>query len=120
MTVHLREAPLDWSFEEMNHEAGSDRVRHFLGLNQTAPAAAATAVGQQQQQAPAAAPRVTVAHRPNRLVLFRSSLFHESDALNFRAGFKNRRVNFTLLFGIRGGYKRGVREQACEASVRQA
>eukprot|EP01051_Picozoa_sp_SAG22_P006766 SAG22_NODE_454_length_10311_cov_4.304446_2_plen_312_part_00 len=128
MTVHLREAPPDWSFEEMNPKAGSDRVRQFLGLPGTvaaaAPLAAAAAAGQQGSAAApgppaaaaaaAAAPHVTVAHRPNRLVLFRSSLFHETDALNFRAGFKYRRINFTLLFGIRGGYKRGVREQACD------
>ena len=45
---------------------------------------------------------VNVKHRANRLVLFKSNLWHMT-AVNmaFRKGYKNRRINFTLLFGQR-------------------
>jgi hypothetical protein len=33
------------------------------------------------------------------MVLFDSNLFHETDTLDFKRGYKNRRINFTLLFG---------------------
>jgi len=41
----------------------------------------------------------TVPYRANRAVLFRSSLYHKTDKHSFRPGFKNCRINFTLLFG---------------------
>ena len=97
MVVHLREVPLSWSFEEFNQ--GGTHIGEHLRLG-----------------TPRQAANLTVAHRPNRLVLFRSSLLHETDALRFRPGFKNRRINFTLLFGIRGGHKKGLHKRACAES----
>ena len=41
----------------------------------------------------------TVPHRTNRAVLFNSKLFHETDAIRFKPGYENRRVNVTYLFG---------------------
>ena len=43
-----------------------------------------------------------IAHRPNRLVLFKSNLFHATDRGSFQEGYSNRRINFTFLFGQRG------------------
>ena len=40
-----------------------------------------------------------VAFRQNRAVLFQSDLFHESARFTFKPGFRNRRINLTLLFG---------------------
>ena len=40
-----------------------------------------------------------VPHRSNRAVLFRSALYHESDTHRFKPGYRNRRVNLTLLWG---------------------
>jgi tetratricopeptide (TPR) repeat protein len=40
-----------------------------------------------------------VPYRENRAVLFESRLFHRSDAPHFAAGYENRRINVTLLFG---------------------
>ena len=39
-------------------------------------------------------------------------LFHETDRFHFKPGYKNRRINITLLFGKRGaGYlEKGKRE----------
>ena len=47
---------------------------------------------------------VTVDHRPNRVVLFNSNLFHKSDEFDFGPGneYTMRRINFTWLFGDRG------------------
>ena len=45
---------------------------------------------------------VTVPYRQNRLVLFDSTLFHRSGRVGFKKGYRNRRVNWTLLFGNRG------------------
>jgi hypothetical protein len=33
------------------------------------------------------------------MVLFDSSLYHRSDSLRFKQGYKNRRINLTLLYG---------------------
>ena len=44
---------------------------------------------------------IRVPHRNNRIVIFNSTLVHESDAFTFKAGYKNRRINFTFLFGNR-------------------
>ncbi len=43
--------------------------------------------------------RTVIPYRANRAVLFDSVLVHESDEINFRDGYENRRVNLTYLFG---------------------
>jgi len=45
------------------------------------------------------ATRVTFPYRRNRAILFESSLFHQSDDFQFAGGYRNFRINFTLLFG---------------------
>jgi hypothetical protein len=47
---------------------------------------------------------VTVPYKENRAVLFDSHLFHVSGAglPGFKNGLKNRRINLTFLFGIKG------------------
>jgi hypothetical protein len=40
-----------------------------------------------------------VPYKCNRAVLFNSSLFHETDRIEFREGYENRRINITYLFG---------------------
>jgi hypothetical protein len=51
------------------------------------------------------AERIRIAHRQNRAVIFNSNLVHETDTLHFRPGDENRRINITMLFGIRGGQR---------------
>ena len=46
----------------------------------------------------AAGARTRIAYRRNRVVMFNSRLFHESDRFSFKSGYKNRRINLTLLF----------------------
>jgi tetratricopeptide (TPR) repeat protein len=45
---------------------------------------------------------ITVPYRANRAVIFDSDLFHETDTIEFREGYENRRINVTMLFGRRG------------------
>lgn len=42
---------------------------------------------------------VTVPYKCNRVVFFPSTLWHASDRSKFKQGWKNRRINLTLLFG---------------------
>ncbi len=74
-------APLDWDFDKYNNDAQA--IRDFLAASH--------------------ARSVTVPHRCNRAVIFDSDLFHETDRLSFREGYLNRRLNITLLYGLRHG-----------------
>jgi tetratricopeptide (TPR) repeat protein len=79
-------APLDWGFDRYNsHETP---IRAFL--------------------AQSGARATKIPYRCNRAVIFDSDLFHETDVMSFRAGYDNRRINITLLYGIRE--KSGARE----------
>ena len=75
-----RQAPIDWDFGAYNKDV--PRMRAFL------------------QRTGARA--ITVPHRQNRAVIFHSDLFHETDAIRFRPGYENRRINITMLYGERG------------------
>jgi hypothetical protein len=44
---------------------------------------------------------VRAPYRANRAVIFDSDLFHASDRPHFREGYLNRRINITLLYGLR-------------------
>jgi hypothetical protein len=73
-------APTSWSFAEMN-KCGSSRCRALLERSAS----------------------VTIPYRRNRLVLFKSTLFHQSVGMRgFPAtGYTRRRINLTFLFGDR-------------------
>ena len=43
--------------------------------------------------------RAKIPHRANRAVLFTSMYVHATDKYKFKPGYKNRRINYTLLFG---------------------
>ena len=47
-----------------------------------------------------------VPYKANRMVLFDSDLLHETAPLRFKKGYKNRRINVTLLFGKACGVQR--------------
>jgi hypothetical protein len=46
-------------------------------------------------------PAVAIPHAPNRAVIFHSDLWHSSDGAKFAHGYRNRRINLTLLYGQR-------------------
>lgn len=74
-----QESPSDWPFQDYNNNEA--RIRAYLRERR--------------------ARSVTVPHRENRVVIFNSTLFHETDRVEFREGYENRRINVTLLYGKR-------------------
>ncbi len=80
LVVWDKEAPADWDFAAYNSNEAA--MRDFLARNNARP--------------------VTVPHRQNRMVIFNSDLFHETDRITFADGYENRRINITLLYGTRG------------------
>jgi tetratricopeptide (TPR) repeat protein len=79
LIVWDKAAPLDWDFTKFN--ADIPAARHFLEGSGARP--------------------ITIPYRANRAVIFDSDLFHETDAISFRDGYENRRINCTLLYGFR-------------------
>lgn len=78
-------APLDWDFTRYNDDVAS--AQDYLTKRK------ATAT--------------TIPYRCNRAVIFDSNLFHKTDAIKFKDGAANRRVNITLLYGQRGEAAKG-------------
>ena len=77
--VYDVEAPLDWNFETYNFN--SKHIRKFLSDSDSG--------------------KTVVPYGENRIVLFNSNLFHETDTIDFKQGYENRRINVTMLFGNR-------------------
>lgn len=72
-------APPDWRFEAFNRDVPA--MRQFLKDSGAKP--------------------TRVPYKANRAIIFDSDLFHETDAISFKEGYENRRVNVTLLYGRR-------------------
>ena len=70
---------MDWGFKIFN--TASERIREFLVERNSG--------------------KMVVPYAENRVVLFNSNLFHETDRLVFKPGYENRRINITMLFGNR-------------------
>ena len=79
LTIFDKAAPEDWSFESYNSR--TDMISRYL------------------EESGAVARHVHYRH--NRALIFRSSLFHRSEAIHFNDGYENRRQNLTLLYGHR-------------------
>jgi hypothetical protein len=77
LIIHRKEPPPDWRVND--YQADVAKIRTFLGDEET--------------------DRIVVPYAANRAVLFNSRLFHESDAVEFQAGYENHRINITMLFG---------------------
>ncbi len=76
-------APLDWDFQKYNTDDKS--IREFLKN--------------------AGSKSVKIPYRANRAVIFDSDLFHETDVITFKEGYENRRINVTLLYGMRENHE---------------
>ena len=77
LKVYHVPAPRDWTFYEYNND--TSRIYSYLA----------------QQRSDC----MTVAYRCNRAVLFNSTLFHETDRIEFVDCYEARRINVTYLFG---------------------
>lgn len=82
LVIYDANAPADW--EAADYNGNDPRVWDFLKRANAKP--------------------VTVPYRVNRAVIFDSDLFHETDLLEFKEGYLNRRINVTMLFGRRTFY----------------
>ena len=78
LVVFTAKPPADWDFEKFNTD--TDFVY-------------------EQLLKPTGYANVTIPHKQNRAVIFDSALFHHTDKFQFKEGYKNRRINLTLLYG---------------------
>jgi tetratricopeptide (TPR) repeat protein len=78
LEVYMREAPLEWNFAKYNND--QEALREFV----------------------AGGDSTVIPYRQNRAIVFNSNLVHRTDAFQFKEGYENRRINITMLFGIRG------------------
>ncbi len=81
LVIWDKPAPLEWDFAQYNNPNAGQNIRDFLATS--------------------AAKSVTVPYRANRAVIFDSDLFHETDRITFKEGYLNRRINITMLYGLR-------------------
>ena len=79
LLVYTHDAPRDWGFRKFNDD--SKTILRYLDSVGSIP--------------------VRVPYRANRAVIFDSDLFHATDRPQFREGYLNRRINITLLYGVR-------------------
>jgi hypothetical protein len=80
LVVYNAEAPLEWGFKTYNRSEKKMREE----------------IHNSDQK------KTIVPYNENRAVLFNSNLFHETDKIEFKEGYENRRINVTMLFGKRG------------------
>tara|TARA_B100001996_G_C18497126_1_gene530007 strand:- start:457 stop:822 length:366 start_codon:yes stop_codon:yes gene_type:complete len=77
LKVYTTPPPKNWTFEKYN--ADQDQIYEFLNSVK--------------------AKHVSSHYKFNRAILFNSSLFHETEEINFKNIYEGRRVNVTYLFG---------------------
>ena len=84
LVIHRAEPPAGWALAGYDRDIGE--IRQFLAASD--------------------AGTIDVPYAENRAVLFRSDLFHQSGPVRFRPGYRNHRINITLLFGEQKGTNR--------------
>jgi hypothetical protein len=78
LVIFTAKPPSDWNFQQYNTDA-EKVVMDILK--------------------PTGFANVTIPYRENRAVIFDSALFHHTDKFHFREGYKNQRINLTILYG---------------------
>jgi hypothetical protein len=79
LVVYELDAPPEWDFVSYNERL--DIIKEYLEQNN--------------------ARAIRIPYRKNRAVIFNSDLFHATDEVNFRPGYEDRRINITMLYGVR-------------------
>ena len=79
LVVYDVQAPINWNFDSYNGKLGA--IRSFLRRKKVS--------------------SFRIPYRQNRAMIFNSDLFHATEAVNFRPGYENHRVNVTMLYGFR-------------------
>ena len=78
LIVYSEPAPKNWDYFDYN--SNSEKIYNYLSLHNSS--------------------SVTVPYKANRAVLFDSTLFHETDEIQFEDSYLGRRINMTYLFGL--------------------
>ena len=79
LIVYNAEAPSEWNFETYN--SNMEKIKEEILKS-----------GDR---------KTVIPYKENRVVIFNSNLFHETDKILFKEGYENRRINVTMLFGNR-------------------
>ena len=79
LVVYNSEAPQEWNFKTYNND--EKRIREEIAKH--------------------GGNKNVIPYNENRAVIFNSNLFHETDNIDFKDGYENRRINVTMLFGRR-------------------
>jgi tetratricopeptide (TPR) repeat protein len=79
LVVYNAEAPIEWDFNTYNNN--EEKIREEILKSVKG--------------------KTTIPYNENRAVIFNSNLFHETDNIDFKDGYENRRINVTMLFGRR-------------------
>jgi Flp pilus assembly protein TadD len=79
LIVHNTPAPLGWDFKTYNND--DEKIAKCLEN------------GSREKS--------IVPYNENRVVIFNSNLIHKTDRFEFKEGYENRRINVTMLFGLR-------------------
>jgi len=82
LVIYTTKPPDDWDFEKFNQYP-------------LAPEAVAMLERSHYKN-------ITVPYKQNRMMMFDSQLFHQSDVGRWKEGYESRRINLTLLFGRKG------------------
>ena len=90
LVVWNKEAPDDWDFTEYNNDINKPKIQAFLEESGAQP--------------------ITIPYRENRAVIFNSNLFHETDVIEFRDSYEDRRINVTFLYGHRQKTRQSMSE----------
>lgn len=86
LVIYKQAAEKGMSFEDMNSHSRDTKVKELS-----------------EQFSDPDKNTVRVPYKSNRAVIFDSTLFHKTDTFNFKAGYTSRRINLTMLFGVREG-----------------
>jgi hypothetical protein len=79
LVIYHVDAPLEWDFASYNRRL--DLIRDFLRRSRA---------------------KVTyVPYRQNRAIIFNSDLFHATAEIDFEPAYEDRRINITMLYGVR-------------------
>ena len=98
--------PDDWSFGQSNVNTEAIRAHLDSKKFRKEPTSLEEWRGNHKEQAGSQHPNnqvvglevLRVPHRVNRCIIFQSRLFHQTDVIRFKRGYRNRRINVTLLF----------------------
>lgn len=80
LKIYKISPPSDWKRKDWNPGKNTEKVKNYLDSNNVQP--------------------VKIDYKSNRAVIFNGAYFHESNQVSMKEGVENRRVSYTMLFGL--------------------